>query len=150
MSFALFGHHTQLAGAHHFARGRKLGVCSVNVHVSQPILDFKSFKVQGVCHVGTVGNPHAVRAGVLVAKVVVVVTTDLNDANVIGVQDCTLFLFPVMQASLAINAGVKGMVCSAELIIVAEEDLSGLWIVTGNPSNSQGHTRNGIAQFGCW
>ena len=57
----------------------------------------------------------------LVTKVVGVVTTDLNDADVIDVQDCALFLFPVMQALLAINTGVKGMVCSAELIIVVEE-----------------------------
>jgi hypothetical protein len=132
MSFAPFGHHSQLAGALHFARGRKLRVGSVNVHLSQPILDFKSFEVQGVCHVDTVVHPHAVRVSVLVAQVVDVVTTDLNDANVIGVQDRALFLFPVTQALLAINAGVKGRVCSAELIIVAEEGLDCAILVEGD------------------
>ncbi len=68
----------------------------------------------------------------LVTKVVGVVTTDLNDADVIGVQDCALFLFPVMQALLAINTGVKGMVCSAELIIVVEEGLDCGFLVSGD------------------
>ncbi len=43
MSFAPFGHHTELAGTLHFARGRKLRVGSVNVHLSWSILDFKIF-----------------------------------------------------------------------------------------------------------
>ena len=58
----VFGHDTQLTGADHFARVRKLGVGSVNVHVSQPILDFESFEVHRIRHVGTVCHPHAVRA----------------------------------------------------------------------------------------
>ncbi len=44
---------------------------------------------------------------VLVIKVVGVVTTNLNDSNVIGVQDCSLILFRVVQTLLAINVGIK-------------------------------------------
>ncbi len=79
------------------------GAHCINVHVSQPILDFKSFEVQGIRHLGAVGHPHVVRSGVLVTKVVGMLTTNLNDANVIDMQDCKLILLSVLHALLAIN-----------------------------------------------
>ena len=58
MSFVLLHHDTQLTGADHFARGRQLRVGSINFHVSQSMIDLKSFEVQGIRHVGVVGHPH--------------------------------------------------------------------------------------------
>ena len=65
------------------------GVGCINVHMSHPILDFKSFEIQVIRHVGTVGHTHVVRVGVLVSKVVDMLTRNLNDTNVIDVEGCS-------------------------------------------------------------
>ena len=132
MSFALFRHDSELAGADNLARLSHRGVGSINVHVSQTILDFKSFEVQGIRHPGAVGHSHAVRTGVLVTKVVDILTTNLNDANVIDVQDCTLILFPVLHALLAINVCIKGRVSCTELRILVDEVLDRCLLVKGD------------------
>ena len=68
----------------------------------------------------------------LVTKVVGVVTTNLNDVNVIDVQEYTIILFRVVQALLATNVGIEGRVCIAKLIMLEEEGLDHGCLVEGD------------------
>ena len=100
-------------------------MCHIQFSISK-VLEYR------IRHLGTVGHPHEVWDGVLVTKVVGMLTTNLNDANVTGVQDCTLILFPVIYALFAINVCIKGRVCYTELRMMSDEVLGHCLLVKGD------------------
>ena len=93
------------------------------------------------------GHPHAVGSGVRVSKLVGMLTTNLNDAHVIGVQDCSLILFPVVHALLAINVRIKGRVCCTELRLMVEEVLDRCLLVKGDSYTQIPQTPQVIRKF---